>query len=130
MKSKAIASLLIASLLGTSAAAFAQQHGQDHRGGGHAAPGQRGGHAAAPHRGAPMRDAAVGRPGGPIPHSDWHRGDRLPAEYRDRSYVVDNWHEHGLSAPPRGYHWVGVNGDYVLAAVATGVIANILANAR
>jgi len=138
MKSKALASLLIASLLGTSAAAFAQQHGQDNRGGGHAgaaqhsghAAAQRGGHAAAPNRGAPMRDAAAGRPGGPIPHSDWHRGDRLPAEYRDRNYVVDNWREHGLSAPPRGYHWVGVNGDYVLAAVATGVIANILANGR
>ena len=73
-----------------------------------------------------MHEAAFGRPGGPIPHNDWHRGERLPAEYRDRNYVVDDWHAHGLSAPPRGYHWVGVNGDYVLAAVATGVITSIL----
>jgi Ni/Co efflux regulator RcnB len=64
--------------------------------------------------------------GGPIPHQDWHRGDRLPNEYRDRNYIVDDWHGHGLHQPPRGYHWVGVDGDYVLAAVATGVIANIL----
>lgn len=63
---------------------------------------------------------------GPIPHRDWHRGDRLPNEYRDRNYVVDDWREHGLRQPPHGYHWVGVDGDYVLAAVATGVIANIL----
>ena len=28
--------------------------------------------------------------------------------------------------PPRGYHWVNVNGDFVLAAVATGVIADLL----
>jgi Ni/Co efflux regulator RcnB len=120
MKSKVITSFVVASLLGTSAAAFAQPHGNDHRGPAHAAP----------HRGAPIHEAAMGRAGGPIPHSDWHKGDRLPAEYRDHNYVVDDWHERGLSAPPRGYHWVGVNGDYVLAAVATGVIANILANAR
>jgi len=31
-----------------------------------------------------------------------------------------------LQQPPRGYHWVGVNGDYVLAAIATGVIAQIV----
>lgn len=56
----------------------------------------------------------------------WHRGDRLPNDYRDRQYVIDNWHEHNLQTPPRGYHWVGINGDYVLAAVATGVIAQIV----
>lgn len=122
MKSKIIASFVAASLLGTSAVAFAQPHGNDRRG-----PAQAHG---APHRAAPVRDAALGRPGGPIPHTDWHKGDRLPAEYRDRNYVVDDWHSHGLSAPPRGYHWVGVNGDYVLAAVATGVIASVLASGR
>ncbi|MDR6422618.1 Ni/Co efflux regulator RcnB [Paraburkholderia phenoliruptrix] len=62
----------------------------------------------------------------PIPHRDWHRGDRLPADYRSHSYVVDDWRDDGLQSPPRGYHWVNVNGDYVLVAVATGVIANIL----
>ncbi|MBT2793614.1 RcnB family protein [Paraburkholderia strydomiana] len=69
---------------------------------------------------------ADNRDGGPIPHRDWHRGDRLPGEYRDRNYVGDDWRGHGLRQPPRGYHWVGVDGDYVLAAVATGVIASIL----
>jgi len=121
MKSKiVVVSFVVASLLGTSAAAFAQPRGNDHRGPTHAAA----------HRAGPVREAASGRPGGPIPHSDWHRGERLPAEYRDHSYAVDDWRGHGLSAPPRGYHWVGVNGDYVLAAVATGVIANILASGR
>ncbi len=66
------------------------------------------------------------RPVGAIPHRDWHRGDRLPMEYRDRNYTVDDWRQHGLSAPPRGYQWVGVNGDYVLAAIATGVITSII----
>ncbi|WP_325072750.1 RcnB family protein [Paraburkholderia acidisoli] len=77
-----------------------------------------------------MHDASIGRPGGPVPHSDWHKGERLPGEYRDRNYVVDDWHGHGLSAPPRGYHWVGVNGDYVLAAIATGLIANVVISAH
>jgi Ni/Co efflux regulator RcnB len=71
-------------------------------------------------------EQADNRGGGPIPHRDWHKGDRLPNEYRDRNYIVDDWRGHGLHQPPRGYHWVGVDGDYVLAAVATGVIANIL----
>jgi Ni/Co efflux regulator RcnB len=128
MKSKLVASFVVASLVGTSTAAFAQPHRDDRRGPPQSAP-----HRAMPMRDAhngPIRDADHGRPGGPIPHSDWHRGDRLPAEYRDRNYVVDDWRAHGLSAPPRGYHWVGVNGDYVLAAVATGVIASILVNAH
>jgi Ni/Co efflux regulator RcnB len=66
--------------------------------------------------------------GYPQPHAEWHRGDRVPTEYRGRNYVVNDWHNHHLQAPPRGYQWVGVGGDYVLAAIATGVIAQIIAN--
>ena len=43
----------------------------------------------------------------------WHRGDRLPVEYRNRQYVVDDWRGHRLSAPPRGYHWVQADGNFV-----------------
>jgi Ni/Co efflux regulator RcnB len=137
MKSRIIAPLLVASLLGMPLLSFAQPH-DDHGGPGHGGPhgapqqgphggpnqghgGPQGrGHGPAPH------DAFAGGPGGPVPHNDWHRGERLPSEYRDRNYVVDDWRGHGLQSPPRGYHWVGVNGDYVLAAIATGVIANVL----
>lgn len=59
---------------------------------------------------------------------EWHRGGRLPAQYRDHQYVVDNWHEHHLAPPPRGYQWVQVGNDYVLAAIATGIIAQLLLN--
>ncbi len=62
------------------------------------------------------------------PEHAWHRGDRLPAEYRDHRYEVTDWRSHHLSAPPSGYHWVQVNGDYVLAAIATGVITDMLLN--
>ena len=60
------------------------------------------------------------------PNHDFRRGDRLPVEYRHRQYVVDDWRGHNLSAPPRGYHWVQTGGDFVLIAIATGIIAQLL----
>jgi Ni/Co efflux regulator RcnB len=62
------------------------------------------------------------------PDHAWHKGDRLPDSYRANQYVVNDWRGHHLRQPPSGYHWVQVNGDYVLAAVATGVIADMLLN--
>jgi Ni/Co efflux regulator RcnB len=62
------------------------------------------------------------------PNHDFRRGDRLPGEYRSRQYVVDDWRGHRLSAPPRGYHWVQTGGDYVLVAITTGVILQLLLN--
>jgi Ni/Co efflux regulator RcnB len=55
----------------------------------------------------------------------WHRGDKLPSSYRNKAYVVDYRH-YGLGAPPRGYQYVRVNNDVVLAAVATGVISSVI----
>ncbi len=62
------------------------------------------------------------------PDHAFYRGDHLPMNYRSRQYVVDDWRGHGLHAPPRGYHWVQTGGDYVLAAVATGAILELLLN--
>lgn len=62
------------------------------------------------------------------PDHSWHKGDRLPDSYRDNKYIVNDWQSRHLHQPPSGYHWVNVNGDYVLAAVATGVIADMLLN--
>jgi Ni/Co efflux regulator RcnB len=62
------------------------------------------------------------------PGHSYYRGDRLPSNYRGNQYVVDDWRGHGLRSPPRGYHWVQTGGDYVLAAIATGVIADLLLN--
>jgi Ni/Co efflux regulator RcnB len=36
--------------------------------------------------------------------------------------VVNDWRSHDLSAPPRGYHWVQTGPDYVLVAIASGII--------
>lgn len=59
---------------------------------------------------------------------EWRRGGRIPPEYRNRQYVVSNWRAHHLNAPPRGYQWVQVGGDYVLVAITTGIIAQLLLN--
>jgi len=58
----------------------------------------------------------------------WARGERLPREYYAAPYVVVNYRERGWREPPRGYHWVRVNNDVVLAAVATGIVLDVLLN--
>jgi Ni/Co efflux regulator RcnB len=60
------------------------------------------------------------------PEHSFYRGGRLPEYYRGHEYVVDDWRGHRLQAPPRGFNWVQVGPDYVLVAVATGIIASIL----
>lgn len=59
---------------------------------------------------------------------EFRRGGYIPYEYRNRQYVVVNPHQHRLYAPPRGYQWVQVGTDYVLIAIATGLIANLILN--
>lgn len=60
------------------------------------------------------------------PGRDFYRGDRMPQEYRSKQYVVDDWRGHGLRRPPRGYHWVQNGGDYLLVAITTGIILELL----
>lgn len=62
------------------------------------------------------------------PDHSFYRGERMPSQYRTRQYVVEDWSSHRLSAPPRGYQWVQSGSDYVLVAIATGVILNLLLN--
>lgn len=54
------------------------------------------------------------RAGGHIARNDWRRG------------VVINYRDHHLRRPPRGYEWRQVDGNFVLAAVTTGLIASII----
>jgi Ni/Co efflux regulator RcnB len=51
-----------------------------------------------------------------LPHEAGRLAPGQPVDYR---------HYH-LSAPPQGYEWRSVDGNYVLAAVATGVIASAI----
>jgi Ni/Co efflux regulator RcnB len=127
---KIAVSAVVAAFLATSASAFAQDHNHHNdRGDGY---GDRGYNQRDHDRGdsnVRWNDRAhhVNSRGAGLRH-DLHKGARLPYEYRNNQYVVNDWRSHRLSAPPRGYHWVQTGGDYVLAAVATGLIAQILLN--
>lgn len=61
-------------------------------------------------------------------HEGWYkRGGHVPQEYRGGRYVVTDWRSEHLRAPPRGERWVrSDNGDFLLVAVATGVITDLL----
>jgi len=137
MKSKEIISSIIAVTMSMSGFSFAQGDGnrQDEN---RAGQGQRADQRGRPNDNArrPTPQQNQGRPQnnmqrdmrGAGPDHAFHQGGRLPAQYRSRQYVVDDWRGHNLSAPPRGYHWVQTGGDYVLAAIATGVIMQLLLN--
>jgi Ni/Co efflux regulator RcnB len=60
-----------------------------------------------------------------VHHQEWHKGARISHNDWQRGESVD-WHSHHLRQPPRGYEWREVDGNYVLAAVATGVIASVI----
>ena len=60
------------------------------------------------------------------PDHNFYKGGRLPQEYRNRQYVVDNWRDHNLTAPPRGHQWIQTGADYVLVSTSTGVIAKVM----
>lgn len=57
----------------------------------------------------------------------WRRGGYVPAPYR--SYYVQDWGYYGLRAPPPGYRWVYADGNFVLMALTSGLIADVILNA-
>jgi len=60
-----------------------------------------------------------------VHHNEWRKGDHMRHEDWDRGERVD-YRTYHLRRPPRGYEWRMVDGHYVLAAVATGVIASVV----
>lgn len=63
---------------------------------------------------------------GYVRHQEWRRGYHMRHEDWDRGQRVD-YRTYHLRQPPRGYEWRQVDGNYVLAAVATGIIASVIA---
>jgi len=61
-----------------------------------------------------------------VHHEEWKRGYHMRHEDWDRGERID-YHRYHLQEPPHGYEWREVDGNYVLAAVATGVIASVIA---
>ena len=62
---------------------------------------------------------------GYVKHSEWKKGYHMPAGDWGRGERVD-WHAHHLRQPPNGYEWRQIDGNFVLAAVATGVVASVI----
>jgi Ni/Co efflux regulator RcnB len=60
-----------------------------------------------------------------VKHEEWKKGYHLRHEDWDRGEKVD-YRTYHLRQPPNGYEWRLVDGNYVLAAVATGVIASVV----
>lgn len=59
-------------------------------------------------------------------HRHWHRGGRIEHQDWDRGARVD-YRVYHLHEPPPGYEWRQVGSNFILAAVATGIIASIIA---
>jgi Ni/Co efflux regulator RcnB len=56
----------------------------------------------------------------------WRRGGYVPGPYRH--YYVQDWGYYGLRPPPPGYRWVYGDGNFVLMALTTGLIADVILN--
>jgi Ni/Co efflux regulator RcnB len=67
------------------------------------------------------------QPGFAMGYRPWTRGQSLGA-YNRRFSELD-YRDHNLRAPPRGYRWVEDDrGDYLLAAIVGGLIAQVIIN--
>jgi Ni/Co efflux regulator RcnB len=61
-----------------------------------------------------------------VRHAEWKKGAHIRDEDWKRGDHID-YRQYHLNAPPSGYEWREVDGNFVLAAVATGVIASVIA---
>jgi Ni/Co efflux regulator RcnB len=58
---------------------------------------------------------------------EMHRGEHVPVVYLQRDYYVEDYRVYHLAPPPRGHRWIRTDdGKYILIAVATGIIADII----
>lgn len=60
-----------------------------------------------------------------VRHEEWKKGYHMRHEDWDRGERVD-YRTYHLRRPPSGYEWRLVDGNYVLAAVATGIVASVV----
>jgi len=122
-KSAALINIILAVSMGTTGVAFAQ----DRRDGNDRSRGASGQSDGRSDRNGPSQwHQPQDGERGAGPNHNFRRGDRLPKAQHQPRYVVNDWRARQLSEPPRGYPWVRSGDDYVLAAIATGVILQLL----
>lgn len=61
------------------------------------------------------------------PGHAWRRGAYVPRTYRH--FYVQDYAYYGLRPPPPGHRWIYADGNFVLMAVATGLIVSVILNA-
>lgn len=59
-----------------------------------------------------------------VRHTEWKKGAHIRQEDWSRGEQID-YRQHHLKAPPRGYEWREVDGNYVLAS-PDGVISTVV----
>lgn len=62
-----------------------------------------------------------------VPGHAWRRGAYVPRTYRH--FYVQDYRYYGLRPPPPGYRWIYADGNFVLMALATGLIASVILDA-
>lgn len=60
-----------------------------------------------------------------VRHDEWKKGAHIQSNDWNRGAQVD-YRTYHLRTPPHGYEWREVDGNYVLAAAATGIIASVV----
>ncbi|MHC1479853.1 RcnB family protein [Frateuria aurantia] len=107
-----VGGLIASASLSLTAVAAPQQHGDGPQGHGPAQHGNAG-HGSFKQNG---KDVQYGK------------GQRLPQQFRGNDRYISNYGAYHLSRPPAGHRWVrDDSGNFVLVAVATGLITQILA---
>jgi Ni/Co efflux regulator RcnB len=118
---KHAATALVALSLVTTTAAMADSR-DEYRG--HRDHWDRHGHYERDHRFDRSRESSYREP--VVHRHHWARGERLPVAYYSRPHIVNDYRVYDLRRPPRGCHWVRVGADAVLAAIATGVVLDVV----
>ena len=72
----------------------------------------------------PPPPAYTNTPGFRPGYTSWRRGSVLPPYYRGQ--VVNDYNRSHLRPPPRGYAWYRAGDDFLLAAVGSGLIFEII----
>lgn len=59
----------------------------------------------------------------------WRKGERYTGP-RNNGGIINDWRgRQGLWQPPRGYYWMQYGNQYLLTAIATGLIAGVVGGA-
>lgn len=125
----AAAFALSAAMMFSVAPLASAQDPHDHDGP-HPAQEQHGGpqghdHQADPHGAQPDH----GQPHGFVRHDDWKQGGHMGMNDWNRGQKIDYRAMH-LNKPPKGHEWREIDGNYVLAAIASGTIVSVVVAPR